>query len=448
MSEEALDLVGVGIGPSNLSLAALLDPVDTISRGFFERREAFFWHEGQMLPEVELQQIYVKDLVSLVAPCSRFSFISYLHATGRIHAFLNARFSSVLRLEFNCYLQWACGLLRDLHFGENVHSIKFDGNLIVESDTRRICTGSVVLGTGQAPAIPACAEPHLSDSVFHASEFMRHGRALAGKSVAIVGGGQTGAEVFLELIGRDTAARPKSITWLSRRSNFLPLDDTPFVNEQFSPNYSDYFYGLGHQNRMQLLAEQKLASDGISISTLTRIYQRMYELQFLRESVVECRLRPLRSMTALAALRPGWRIGCTEITTGAQERLDVDTVVLCTGFEYRVPECLSSIVPRISWGDDGFALRPDFSIEWDGPPDRKIYVQNAARPKRGVADPNLSLLSWRSAKIVNSLAKQTLYPLVQPRLFVTFGPAGESSGNSFDEAEQIRQDLSAALVGV
>lgn len=40
-----------------------------------------------------------------------------------------------------------------------------------------------------------------------------------------------------------------------------------------------------------------------------------------------------------------------------------------------------------------------------------MYVQNAARPRRGVADPNLSLMAWRSATIVNSLAGKRIYDL-------------------------------------
>ena len=36
-------------------------------------------------------------------------------------------------------------------------------------------------------------------------------------------------------------------------------------------------------------------------------------------------------------------------------------------------------------------------------------MQNAARAQRGVADPNLSLLAWRSAMILNRLAGRQVY---------------------------------------
>jgi lysine N6-hydroxylase len=420
-----LDLIGVGIGPANLSLAALLDPMATITRCFFERRAEFSWHEGQLLPEAELQQVYMKDLVSLVAPSSRFSFVSYLHEKGRLYAFLNARFPAVLRQEFDQYLRWASASLAHLRFGEEVTSIRFADYLIVETGRGRMAARAVVLGTGQAPRIPHCAKACFGDTVFHGSEFTRYSRSWAGKSVAIVGGGQTGAEIFLNLVTRVEVARPTKICWLSRRSNFLPLDDTPFVNEQFFPSYSDYFYTLEYAVRSRLLMEQKLASDGISASVLTRIYQRLYELRFLSDSRgLECRLLPFREMTALARHGAGWRIRCMEMTTGAEESFEADVVILCTGFEYRMPECLSPIAHRLRWGPDGFVIRPDFSIEWDGPGHLRIYVQNAARAKRGIADPNLSLLSWRSAKIANSIAGRVLYRLDESQMFMSFGPSG------------------------
>ncbi|MBX9770614.1 MAG: hypothetical protein K2X29_04545, partial [Candidatus Obscuribacterales bacterium] len=77
----------------------------------------------------------------------------------------------------------------------------------------------------------------------------------------------------------------------------------------------------------------------------------------------------------------------------------------------------------------------DFSIQWDGPAQNKIYVQNAARHSHGVADPNLSLMAWRSATIINSVAGQDIYDL-----------EGESSGMNW-HALQSGVSGAAKLVG-
>ncbi|TIX46750.1 MAG: lysine N6-hydroxylase, partial [Mesorhizobium sp.] len=45
----------------------------------------------------------------------------------------------------------------------------------------------------------------------------------------------------------------------------------------------------------------------------------------------------------------------------------------------------------------------DFSVCWDGPRDRRLFVQNACLGQRGLADPNFGLLAWRARRILDSL---------------------------------------------
>ncbi|KAH2775872.1 hypothetical protein KXW38_000985, partial [Aspergillus fumigatus] len=161
-----LDVTGIGIGPANLSLAALLDLYPEIRSRFYDRRARFSWHSDLLLPAAELQVSFIKDLVSLVAPNSRLSFLCFLHEQGRLHAFLNARFDAVLRLEFNQYLQWACRSLQTLSFGNAVIAVdhlRYNNFFSVESDRERIKSRSIVLGTGLVPRVPNVAIPHLGE---------------------------------------------------------------------------------------------------------------------------------------------------------------------------------------------------------------------------------------------------------------------------------------------
>ena len=43
------DLIGIGLGPFNLGLAALADPIDELDCLFLEGRDRFDWHPGMML---------------------------------------------------------------------------------------------------------------------------------------------------------------------------------------------------------------------------------------------------------------------------------------------------------------------------------------------------------------------------------------------------------------
>jgi lysine N6-hydroxylase len=100
------------------------------------------------------------------------------------------------------------------------------------------------------------------------------------------------------------------------------------------------------------------------------------------------------------ALRDRW---------GASRTVRADVIVLGTGSSYALPDAMQPLADRMSWARDGFPVRADFSVEWDGPPKLRIYAQDAARHMRGVADPNLSLMAWRSAIIANSLLGRKVY---------------------------------------
>jgi len=87
------DVVGVGFGPSNLALAIALaegaGDAGGVSARFVERQPRFGWHRGMLLEDATMQISYLKDLVTLRDPRSRFSFLSYLHAHDRLPDFIN-----------------------------------------------------------------------------------------------------------------------------------------------------------------------------------------------------------------------------------------------------------------------------------------------------------------------------------------------------------------------
>ena len=47
-NEQILDVIGVGIGPFNLGLAALLEKTECRSL-FFDKKSRFDWHPGMLL---------------------------------------------------------------------------------------------------------------------------------------------------------------------------------------------------------------------------------------------------------------------------------------------------------------------------------------------------------------------------------------------------------------
>ncbi|MGW5781068.1 SidA/IucD/PvdA family monooxygenase [Streptomyces sp. NPDC003863] len=118
--------VGIGIGPANLGLSALPDPAPRLVTRFFERRKRFTWHDGAMLPGASLQVSPLKDLVTLVDPTSRFSFLNFLAERGRLYRHLIASRSGTSREEFEQYYRWAAALMPQPEFGAGVGEVRLE----------------------------------------------------------------------------------------------------------------------------------------------------------------------------------------------------------------------------------------------------------------------------------------------------------------------------------
>jgi lysine N6-hydroxylase len=376
-----------------------------MSNIFLEQKDDFGWHDGQQVPGATLQVSFFKDLVSLCQPTNVFSFLSYLHEQGKIYHFVNAQFDAVPRQEFRNYLRWASRNNENIAFSEKVLEVNFDGDFIIRTSNRTLTAESISIGVGIQPWVPPAGQDRLGETQFHVSEFVPRATNLGGKRVAVVGGGQSGAEAFLALISRSREELPRRVTWISRRGNFFPIDDTPFTNEYYTPSYSDYFSSLEPDIRRTLVARHVLTSDGISGATLREIYQRSYVHRFVEGNTDLLSLLPNKSMTAVA----GNGIGGWDITIQDNDRTDLvehvnaDVVIWATGFRSADMDFLDPIAPRLERTGHEYRIDQDFAVCWDGPRDRPIFMQNAAREQRGLADPNLSLIAWRSQRIIDRL---------------------------------------------
>ncbi|QND69337.1 lysine N(6)-hydroxylase/L-ornithine N(5)-oxygenase family protein (plasmid) [Mesorhizobium loti] len=400
--------IGVGAGPSNLSLACQLH--EEIGQGalFLDRQVDFRWHPGSAFDSSELQVSHFKDLVTLVNPRSAYTFVNYLDENGRLYHFLNAQFEAVLRAEFEQYLNWAFQKNPLVRGGETVREIRFDGEFQVRTDDAVLGARNVVVGIGKQAQIPPQFQGWTGANLFHSSDVLHIHPEVRKKDVCVVGGGQSGAEVLLHLVSRPNEQRPASITWVSQRENYLPIDNSPFTNELFMPCFSDRFAAMSESQRKLFLRRFVLASDGISESTLRAVYQALYRHEFLEPNQCDIALWPgcnvSRCINAGAGHRLTLQRGIDDI-----EEVTADIVILATGYENAVPGFLEPIADRLEQIDKEMVIGEDFSVSWDGPRDRRIFVQNANLGQRGLADPNLRLLAWRARRILNSLLGRSPY---------------------------------------
>jgi lysine N6-hydroxylase len=397
--------VGIGVGPANLSLASLMYSHPEITNVFLDKKESFGWHDGQQLDNTLIQVAMLKDLVTLSEPTNGFSFLSYLHECGRIYHYLNAQFDAVPRLEFRNYMEWASRRNENIVYGQEVLGVEFDEHFKIHSTTQTVTADNVVIGVGARPQVPPQARDHLGDRQFHVSEFLTKAKNLAGLRVGVIGGGQSGAEAFLDLLSRQEKDLPRRVVWISRRPNYFPIDDSPFTNDYYMPSYSDYFAGLDATTRQAFNTRNILTSDGISESTLRSIYQRIYTHRFINGYPDLVALYPNRTVTDVACAPGGaWKLALAhnDHDDGA-ESVELDVVIWATGFRPTPLDFLDPISSRLERDGTEYKIDYSFAVQWDGPAEHNIFLQNAARGQRGLADPNLSLNAWRSQRILDRL---------------------------------------------
>ncbi|GAA3759415.1 SidA/IucD/PvdA family monooxygenase [Streptomyces tremellae] len=438
--ERPKDLVGIGIGPFNLSLAALADGVPgRIETAFYEQNPAFTWHPGLLIEGATLQVPFLADLVTLAQPASPWSFLSYLRSVDRLYPFYFSERFHIDRAEYDAYCRWVSAHLPGLHFGHQVDAVRWNTEralfevdftqLDAEGEAEalgRAYTRNIALGIGTAPHIPEPLSPLAGDPavpVIHSSDYLRHrDRLLRAGHVTVIGSGQSGAEVFLDLL-RARPAGAERLHWLTRTEAFAPMEYSKLGLEHFTPDYTHYFHQLPEHTRDGLVPRQWQLHKGIDHDTLAAIHDELYR-RTLNGGWPDATLTPgVRVRTAGRVATTRVELHLEHLQQRSRTRLTTDAVVLATGYRERPADRLlagldahirrdSAGRPRID-GDHRMVLAPAVS--------GSVYVQNAGAHAHGVGSPDLGLAAWRSATILNHLTGGPAYPQPRRTAFTTFG---------------------------
>src|SRR5437773_6720009 len=149
--------VGIGAGPANLSLAALYQSATGNSIALFDKEPGPTWHADLLHSGIRMQTSWLKDLVSLVDPTHKLTFLNYLVSTGRLFALLNAQFDFIPRREYMRYLAWASERIDQIHYGVSIDRISLDEDgFVVFSGGRPVARSQhVTVGVGTRASLPA-----------------------------------------------------------------------------------------------------------------------------------------------------------------------------------------------------------------------------------------------------------------------------------------------------
>ncbi|MGW3495037.1 lysine N(6)-hydroxylase/L-ornithine N(5)-oxygenase family protein [Streptomyces sp. NPDC001020] len=437
--ETPRDLVGIGIGPFNLSLAALAQPLTELDAAFYEQRHGFDWHPGLLIDGATLQVPFLADLVTLADPANPWSFLNYLKTRERLFPFYFAERFHIQRAEYDAYCRWVADNLPGLHFGHQVDAVRWDTtrdlfevdftHLDIDGTATslgRAHARNVVLGVGTEPCVPEPLQPlvHAPDvPVLHAANYLRHRETLlAADHITVIGAGQSGAEVFLDLL-RHRPAGQERIHWLARTEAFAPMEYSKLGLEHFTPDYTRYFHSLAEPVRDRLISAQWQLHKGIDADTIAAIHDELY-LRTLHGGWPDTVLTPgVRVHTAGRTATGRIQLHLEHTQQGTRSHLTTDAVVLATGYRERpLGRILAGLDPHLQ-RDRSQRPRIDdqFRLVLNPPVTGSVYVQNAELHTHGVGAPDLGLAAWRSATILNSLTGKEPYPLPQRTAFTTFG---------------------------
>ncbi len=415
------DLLGIGLGPSNLSLAALVAPLRELSVKFCESKKAFAWHPELMFSDATMQTSYLKDLVTPVDPTNPHSFLNYLVKKGRFYHFVNTDRKTVSRLEYEDYARWVSEELRPhIDFDSPVLSIEHrQDHFHVSKKDGEYTAKNLCLATGPQPCVPDCAKTFLGPEVFHAKSPHLTSCRMAGKRVLIVGGGQTGVEVFRNAL-KEKWGRARSLQLITGRENLRPLEEGPFVDEIYTPNFVEKFHGLSQESKDEFTAKLLLTSDGNTPGYLQAFYEELYLDRFYQKQFTDYSISPLRWLKKVEKKSSSYRVTLFNKLEEKSEELEADLIVLATGLRTQLPPLLDRLKEKIVFDEENrplvdlhYRLRADL-----GP--NHIYVMNFSRHGHGIADPQTSLMAYRSAVIANSLLGARRFEVAQAPLFLDF----------------------------
>ncbi|WP_114560130.1 lysine N(6)-hydroxylase/L-ornithine N(5)-oxygenase family protein [Desertihabitans aurantiacus] len=416
------DFVAVGLGPFNLGLAALTDPLDDLDGVFLEARDAFSWHPGMMLEGATIQVPFLADLVTMADPTSPWSFLSYLKQHGRLYPFYIRESFYPLRAEYDAYCRWVSTRLPSIRFGRTVRSITHDGDgyrveaVLADGSTEVHRAPRIVLGVGTQPSLPWPLDG-LDAPVVHSADYLpARDRLRAGESITVLGSGQSAAEIYLDLL-EGIGEGGYRLDWVTRSPRFFPMEYTKLTLEMTSPEYTSYFHALPPATRDRLGREQRHLYKGISGDLVDTIFDTLYRLSV--DGPVPTRLLTGAELRGASWDGQRFTLDLHHLETDQPFQTSTAGLVAATGYAARVPAFLIPLADRIRWDAQGrLDVGRGYAVDHG---QCEIFVQNAEEHTHGLSAPDLGMGAYRNSVIIAQMLGREVYPVEERIAFQEFG---------------------------
>lgn len=425
------DVLGVGFGPSNLALAIAFEEMETpLSYVFLEREDIRnMWQQDMLLSGSDIQNNPLRDLVTPRNPKSHYTFVNYLKQTNRLFEYLNLNLTYPLRKDYARYVEWVAQ-----HFDsavkyrteiENLDLAMCEGEEVWQARTgegETYLARNVIVAPGRTPRIPQEFRPYLGKQIFHLNDYLSSTEALGEsmRRVAVIGSSQSAVEILLDLMTRKPSAQ---IYAIHRAFSFRQKDTSPFSDHVFFPEFIDYFYEASNSSKEDL--HRQLAPTNYSSAdsdVLHQLYLRMYEERL--DGKERFHLLNNTAVEEVEERGEGWNLSLREVHLHQQRTVEVDAVVLATGFldfgpaphGQPYPDLLEPVQRRLPMEGGAIKVERDYSVELLGGYGAPgLFLNGLCESSHGLGDAgSFSLLSLRSQEIANSLhIRQQIRPVEQ-----------------------------------
>ncbi|MFI8482830.1 lysine N(6)-hydroxylase/L-ornithine N(5)-oxygenase family protein [Pseudomonas sp. NPDC078700] len=430
---QVYDFIAIGLGPFNLGLACLSAPLKDVNCLFLEKKHEFSWHAGMLLDGTTLQNPFLADMVSMADPSNPLSYLNYCKQQGRLYTYYIRENWYLSRTEFDRYCKWAASQLESVRFQHEVQEIWHDPQLsgyVVsgvfgpDKIAFQLRTRKLVIGIGGVPYLPACVAQDDTTGVVHTSSYLNNkARLQKCKNITVIGSGQSGAEVYHELL-TESSQHGYTVNWVTRAARFFQMEDAKLTLELITPDYGDYFYSLDPEVKKYSLKNQRSIYNGINQSLLKDIYQTLDE-----RSHHHLPRTQLLTNLALSQCKPvdgggNWELVFDHVQLGRRYRHVTDGLVFATGYRHQLPRFIDGIRERIRWDDQGrYAPSSDWAVDHEN---TEIFVQNVGLHSHGLTGPDLGLACYRNSRLLHKLTGIDFYPCEQRTAFQDFVPRANS----------------------
>ncbi|MFJ6758712.1 lysine N(6)-hydroxylase/L-ornithine N(5)-oxygenase family protein [Streptomyces sp. NPDC091273] len=414
MTDREVGVLAIGAGPANLALAVAIEESGSAELAdgtlLLEQSPDIKWQRDLLMPWARSQVSFLKDLVTLRNPSSRFTFLSFLHSQGRLDEFVNLGTFHPFRWEFSDYLQWVATSLERVQIRYDARAAQIDpvceadasvsGWQVRLTDGDTIRCRDLVVGGGRDPRVPDVFATLPGDRLIHSAQYRTRIAQIPKDEpvrAVVVGGAQSAAEMFFALHENLPSSQ---VTMVVRSIGLQNYQTSKFVNELFFPSFVDEFYDSPPEVRAQLLDEMRFTNyAGLAPPFLDELYTMLY-----RQRAVGPQRSEVRAMTEVVGARTeGGEVvlDLRDRLSGKIEPLRCDLVVLGTGFDARKPALVRDLAARV--GLDEVTVSRNYRVDLGASAWGAVYLQGVNEETHGIADSLISVLAHRSHDILTDL---------------------------------------------